>query len=306
MVRPWESVLTTSIVHFMAFPECMGGTGPIAETVTKLALDPFFGAAEITWIADAKVRAEVRAIAAQSGLKLGFGAQPMLLSKKLSLNDLSVAGRKAAVDTILGAIDQAAEMGCARLAVLAGPDPGDADRDKALDLLVDSMGKLCARGADQDVGLTLETFDRSVDKKSLVGPSGLAAEFAARVRVDHPDFGLMYDLSHMPLLGETAAEALFTLKDYLVHIHVGNAVAVAGREAYGDVHPRFGFPGSANDVPELVEFLHTLFAIGYLNENAPGPKPWVGIEVKPWTGESSELVLAQTQRVWRQAWAQLP
>jgi len=230
----------------------------------------------------------------------------MLLSRKLSLNDLDADGRTAAIERINEGIDQAAEMGCARLAVLAGPDPGDADRPQALDLLVDSIGQLCKHGADQGVGITLETFDRAIDKKSLIGPSDYAAMFAARVRENHPDFGLLYDLSHMPLLDENAAQALGTLKDYLVHMHVGNAVCVEGCDAYGDQHPRFGYPGSANDVPELTEFLTTLFAIGYIEEGAPGPKPWVGIEVKPWGEETSELVLAQTKRVWRKAWAHLP
>ncbi|MBM3190606.1 MAG: sugar phosphate isomerase/epimerase [Chloroflexi bacterium] len=306
MAKPWESALTLSIIHFMAYPECMGGSGSIAETLTKLAMDEFFGGAEITWIKDPQERARVRSIAAQSGLKLGFGAQPILLSQKLSLNDLDPAGRKRAVDAILAAVDEAAEMGCARLAVLSGPDPGDAERARAVDLLVESIGALCRRGQDRGVGITLETFDRDIDKKSLIGPSDLAAQFAARVREDYPGFGLMYDLSHMPLLNEKAGEALPLLKDYLVHMHVGNCVKVPGAPGYGDLHPRFGYPKSENDVPELVEFLAMLFQIGYLNEHAAGPKPWLGIEVKPMPEETSDLVLAQTKRTWRQAWAQLP
>lgn len=306
MAKPWESVLTLSIIHFMAYPECMGGEGPISETLTKLAMDEFFGGAEITRIKDPQERAKVRSIATQSGLKLGFGAQPILLSQKLSLNDLDAAGRKAAVNTILAAIDEAAEMGCARLAVLAGPDPGDADRAKALDLLADSIGALCRHGREQGVAITLETFDRDIDKKSLIGPSDLAAQFAARVRENYPDFGLMYDLSHMPLLNEKAGEVLPLLKPYLVHMHVGNCVKIPGAAGYGDLHPRFGYPNSENDVPELVEFLATLFEIGYLNPAAKGPKPWVGIEVKPMLEETSDLILAQTKRTWRQAWAQLP
>ena len=306
MARPWESVLTLSIVHPMIFPECIGGTGPIVDTVTKMALDDFFGGIEVTSIEDADERAKVREIAVESGLRLGFAAQPVLLLQHLSLNDLDADGRQKAVSAIKASIDEAAELGCARLAVLAGPDPGDAERGRALDYLVDSMGTLCAYGGDRGVGITLETFDRDLDKKSLIGPSDLAAEFAARVREEHPDFGLLYDLSHMPLLGETVSQALSTLKEYLVHIHVGNCVKEPGREAFGDLHPRFGFPGSENDVPELVEFLAGLFEVGYLEYDRAGAKPWVGAEVKPQGTETSELVLAQTRRTWRNAWAQLP
>ncbi len=304
MQKSWESVLTLSIVHFAIYPAAITGQGDIASSLERLALDPFFGAVEITWIQDAKQRERVRNIAKQSGLKLGYGGQPRTLLPKLSLNDLNDAGRQKAVATIREGIDEAAEMGCARLAVLAGPDPGDADRSRALDLLADSISTLCAYGEGKGIGIMLETFDRDVDKKSLIGPSDLAAQFAARIRQKHPTFGLMYDLSHMPLLNETAKEALTTLKDYLVHIHVGNCVKVAGRPAFGDLHPRFGYPGGENDVPELAEFLSVLFKIGYLREGGVGDKPWVGIEVKPQGDETSELVIAQTQRVWRQAWWQ--
>jgi len=304
MDRPWESVLTMSVVHFMAYPECMGGDGPIEETVTELALDPFFGAAEVTAIHDPKVRSRVREISQQSRLQLGFGGQAILLVNKLSLNDLDADRRNAAVVAMQNGLDQAAELGCGRLAFLSGPDPGDAQRERALDLLADSVTRLCRYGREKGVALTLETFDRDVDKKSLIGPSELAATFAARIRADYPDFGLLYDLSHLPLLHEDTMTALTTLKDYLVHIHVGNGVVTPGLPGYGDLHPRFGYPGGENDVPELVEFLKGLFAIGYLKVGAPR-RPWVGFEVKPQPGESGALVMANTKRAWRQAWAQL-
>jgi sugar phosphate isomerase/epimerase len=304
MQQPWDAMLTMSVVHFMAYPECINGTGPIAETVRELALDPFFGAAEISWIKDPAERAKVRQIAEQSRLQLGYGGQAVLLMSKLSLNDLDPAGRKAAVEAMQRSIDEAAELGCQRLAFLTGPDPGDARRAEALDLLADSVTTLCRYGRERGIGLTLETFDRDVDKKSLVGPSDMAAEFAARIRADFPDFGLLYDLSHLPLLRESVREALTTLKDYIVHIHVGNAVVTAGQPGYGDLHPRFGFPGGSNDVPELVEFLKGLFEIGYLKPGAER-RPWVGFEVKPQPGEDGALIMANTKRAWQEAWARL-
>ena len=39
-----QDAMTVGIVHFMAFPQTMGGSGPIAETVNLIAEDPFFGA----------------------------------------------------------------------------------------------------------------------------------------------------------------------------------------------------------------------------------------------------------------------
>jgi len=102
-------------------------------------------------------------------------------------------------------------------------------------------------------------------------------------------------------------KALALLKEYLVHIHVGNCVKVTGNPAYGDKHPRFGVDGGVHDVDDLARFLKILFDIGYLGKKTGGngKPPVVGFEVKPLPGESSGVVLASTKRVWRQAWAQL-
>lgn len=305
MDEHWRNFCTMSIVHFMAYPTCIGGEGPIVETVTQIAEDPFFDAIEIGWIKDPEKRAATKRVLETSRMKVGHGAQPALLTQGLNLNSLDAAERQRAIDQLKDNIDEAAEMGALRMAFLSGRDPGDADRPAALDALVEAVKELCDYGADQGVALTMETFDRSIDKKALIGPSPYAAEFAARVREDCPDFGLMYDLSHQPLLDEQAEEALTALKDYLVHIHVGNCVVDPDTPGYGDLHPRFGWPGGVNDVDELVEFLQALFKIGYLDESKD-ERPWVGFEVKPQTeDETSGQVIAGTQRVWQQAWSRV-
>jgi sugar phosphate isomerase/epimerase len=305
MQASWESMLTLGIVHCMIYPECITGTGPIVETMTELAVDDFFTGAEVTWIKDPAVREAVKDIADQSRLKLGYAGQPTLLLQGLSLNDADDDGRAEAVAQIKACVDEAKELGCGRVGVLSGPLPEGVELDRALDWLAGSIKHLCQYGQEQGLGITLETFDHEIDKKSVLGPSKLAADFAARIKADYPDFGLLYDLSHMPMLGESAAEALTTLKDHLVHIHLGNCVITPGETAYGDQHPRLGFPGGENDVPEMRTFLEALFEIGYLRPEAGVEKPWVSFEVKPVTGESSALVIANTKRAWRQVWAEM-
>jgi sugar phosphate isomerase/epimerase len=305
MNKHWDSFCTMSIVHFMAFPNTIGGEGPIVETVSKIAEDPFFGAIEIGWIKDPRVRADVKAILDAAHIRVGFGGQSSLLLQKLNLNSFDEAERRAAIDQMKANIDEAVEMGARRVAFLSGKDPGDADRPRALDLLIDAVREMCAYGQDRGIGLTCETFDRGIDKACLIGPSDLAAEFARAIRADYPDFGLMYDLSHMPLLFEKAEPALTLLKDVLVHIHVGNCVVEKGLPGYGDLHPRFGWPGGCNDLPELVEFVQALFKIGYLADGK-AERPWVGFEVKPqFPGETPELIIAGTKRVWQDAWAKV-
>jgi sugar phosphate isomerase/epimerase len=292
-----------SIVHFMAYPKTISGEAPIVDSVSKIAEDPFFGAIEVTWIKDPGERAATKAAIESSHIRVGYGAQPAVLMGKLNPNSLDEAERKRAVDELKARIDEAAEIGARRLAFLSGKDPGDKDRPAALKALVKSTKELCAYGRDRGIGLTCETFDRDIDKKALIGPSEFAAEYASQMRKDHPDFGLMYDLSHQPLLHEESDRALSLLKDYLVHIHIGNGVVEEGRPGYGDLHPRFGWPGGSNDVPEVIAFIRALVKVGYLKEGQ-GERPWVGFEIKPQApGETPERVIAGAKRVWQEAWA---
>lgn len=303
--KHWDEYLTMSIVHFMAFPETIGGEGPIADTVRIIAEDPFFSGIEIGWIKDPAVRSEVKGILSANGMKVGHGAQSALLLQGLNLNSLDSDERHKAVTQLKASIDEGSELEVQRVAFLSGKDPGDSDRPAALDALVDSVNEACEHAGSKGIALTCETFDRDIDKKCLIGPSDYAADFAQRVRMDHADFGLMYDLSHMPLIGEDPEPALTTLKDVLVHVHVGNCVVDEGTPGYGDQHPRFGWPGGVNDVPELSEFLKALFDIGYLAEGRD-PKPWVGFEVKPQSkGEDSVELIEQTKAVWEEAWPSL-
>jgi sugar phosphate isomerase/epimerase len=303
MDKHWSNYCTMSIVHFMAFPTTIGGDGPIAATVSKIAEDSFFGAVEITHINDPAERQKTRDVIETSRLKVGFGAQPHVLLGKLNPNSLDEAERQAAVMALKAGIDETVEMGANRMAFLSGRDPGDKDRPAALKALIQSTKELCAYGREKGIGLTCETFDRTIDKKALIGPSDFSAEYAAAVRKDYPDFGLMYDLSHQPLLYEESEEALQRLKPHLVHIHIGNGVRDEGNPGYGDLHPRFGWPGGCNDVDELVVFIRALFKVGYLREGKK-QKPWVGFEVKPQSDrETPEQVIAGTKRVWKEAWS---
>ncbi len=87
---------------------------------------------------------------------------------------------------------------------------------------------------------------------------------------------------------------------------MGNAVKVAGRPAFGDLHPRFGFPAARTTLPELASSSRCCSRSAiWIRQHRPSR--WVGVEVKPQPGESSELLLAQTRRTWRDAWwQQLP
>ena len=70
---------------------------------------------------------------------------------------------------------------------------------------------------------------------------------------------------------------------------------------YGDLQPRFGVPGGSIDTKELCNYFKVLLQHGLLNKDNP---PLVSAEVRPLLAEeTSALVIANTKRVIREAWA---
>jgi sugar phosphate isomerase/epimerase len=275
--------------------------------LTEIALDPFFTAVEVGRINDGRTRQEAARLLKQARLKVGFGAQPILLAGKHNLNSPDEDVRKRAIDAVKEGIDQAYELGAERLALLSGPAPEDnTKRGEQIKLLCDSLTEICEYAASQaGLEITLEIFDPDIDKKALIGPNRDAARVAEMVKEEYPSFGIMVDLSHLPLQGERAYKALSAVADHLVHVHIGNCVMKdLHHPAYGDKHPRFGIEGGENDVPQIIEFIEALFTVGFLGNEREG-RPFMGFEVKPLAGESSQIVIANTKRAFNDAWARL-
>ncbi len=301
MERSIATSMRLGLVHFMAWPELASGGGPWAETVSRIAANPDFNAIELSHIEDQDERTRVRDICRLARLSVGFGAHPIILGQGLDLNALDERGRIEAVARMSELIDEAIFLGAESFVVLSGKDPGAERRDEAKGALVTSLAELCAYSAGrQGPKVVAEVFDRTVDKCCLLGPASLAAEVAEKVATENPNFGLLVDLSHIPLLGESPRQALEPVVGWLAGVHLGNAVLTEGMPAYGDNHPPFGTPGSVNDVAETAEFLRTLLELGFLGR---GKRPMVSFEVKPMAGQDPELVLAGSLRVLREAWA---
>ncbi|MGE7876542.1 sugar phosphate isomerase/epimerase family protein [Peribacillus muralis] len=293
--------MKVGIVHFMAYPVTMGGDGPTVETIKKIVQDDFFSGIEITSINNPEDRKEAAQILQSGGMTVGFGAQPILLRNKGNLNSFDEAERRRAIDLVKAGIDQAYEVNAAKLGFLSGAKPEN-QQDVALQLLTNSIKELCDYAKSKgDLVLSLETFDDETDKKCLIGSNKLAVEVAKEVRKVDPTFGLMLDLSHLPMQRETSSDALTAARDYINHAHIGNCyIKDPSDPAYGDQHPRFGYPGSEVDVAELAEYLRSLLEIGYIGE---GIKNIVAFEVKPVGTEASDIVIAQSKRTLIDAWS---
>lgn len=295
--------MRVGLVHFMAYPATIKGEGPVVETIRKIAVDDYFSAIEITTVKDPEARAMVKKMLDSSHMTVAYGAQPRLLTTGMNINSLVEEERLMALNNLKEGIDEAYEIGASSFAFMSG-NYEESRKEEAFQALLKSTNEICAYAKSKgDMKIALEVFDYDVDKRSLIGPADLVLRYAKEIRKTHDHFGLMVDLSHIPLIHETIEESILPVKDYIVHAHIGNCVVKSpDMPAYGDVHPRFGFPGGENDVDEVVEYLKVLLQIGFLNTENP---PVVSFEVKPFGDEDSNIVIANAKRVLNLAWSRV-
>ncbi len=307
----WTNELDFGVVHPLIYLECRGGEGPILETLPVIINDVTFGAIEIAPIKNPEVRQKAKHLLAESALQVVYLPILPVILEKLEPGSADAAMRRAALDRLKELIDEAIDFG-AGMAMVQGPlDPGAGERVAATERLIEDLQSLCdyaaARSREKMLFITFENFDRDVEKKRLIGPTREAAALASAV--DRPNFGLTIDLSHLPLLGESSADALQAAAPHLIHAHIGSCVIDRpDSPLYGDFHPRFGHPLGRNDLPEVVDFLRQLDAVDYWARARArlGRTPILSMELRPVPGEDDPAaVLANGKRTFMRAWAQV-
>lgn len=296
MKDPIQKYFQVGTIQWMSHPPV---SYDLLDSIKMIATDEYFTALEVSQIKDDETRAKAKKMLGESHLKVCYGAQPRLLGPKLNPNDLDEEGRKKAEATLLEAVDEAEYLGAKGIAFLSGKW-GKKNQEQAYEQLLKTTRTICSYAATKGMMVELEVFDYDMDKASLIGPAPYAAKFAADMRMTHNNFGLLVDLSHFPTTYETSKFVIQTLRPYITHLHIGNAVVKEGCEAYGDQHPRFGYPNSANDVEQLRDFFTVLKEEGFFNKDNPYV---MSLEVKPWGDEDGDIVLANTKRVINRAWA---
>lgn len=291
------------LIAFMAYPNCIRGEDPdYLEVVKKIAYDDYFDAIEVSWCKEPDIRMQAAKLLSQAHMTVCYGAQPRLLLTGKNANAIDEEGRKLAEETLLEAIDEAAEMRAKGIAFLSGKWQAET-KDQAYQQLLKTTRNLCDYAKTKNMMVELEVFDYDIAKASLIGPAPYAARFAADMRTTHQNFGLIIDLSHIPMTYESPEFVVRTLRPYLTHFHIGNTVIKSkDTEGYGDEHQRFGFPNSENDTAQVLDFLRVLKNEGFFHAENPYV---LSFEVKPWGGEDPDAVVANAKRVLNRAWALL-
>lgn len=305
----WAAKLDFGVVHPLVYPECRDGRGPVIETLMEIVGDDTFGAVEIAPIRDPELRGKAAALLSWSGLQVVYLPILPILFENLGLASNDGNHRREALRRLEALIDEAIEFN-APLAMVGTPaDPGPDERPGMVERLVEDFRRLCdyadARSSDRRLHLTLEPFDRDVEKKRVIGPTAEAAALADAV--DRENFGLTVDLSHLPLLDETPREAIRAAGAHLIHAHIGNCVVDDPTcPFFGDFHPRFGHPQGRNDLPHVVEYLQALDAANFWERARARLEstPILSMELKanPIDMEPATAILANGKRTFTRAW----
>lgn len=288
-----------TILH-VSYKQLGSGEGPILECLKKIVTDPYFEVVEVAHMKDAEVRKAAADMIARGHMTSSYGGQGRMLGAGLNINDLNEEGRQKALASLKEGIDEAYEMGVEDFAFLAGRYEEET-KEESFQALLKSTRELCEYAKSKgDMPVLCEVFDYDIAKKSLIGPVDMVKRYAETICAEYDNFGLMVDLSHIPMLHETIEESLLPVQQYIRHAHMGNTVIKSPEcPAYGDEHPRFGFPNSENDVEELAAYLRFLLKIGFLNEKK---RPIVSFEIKPFGEEDPEVCLANAKRTLDLAW----
>lgn len=305
----WQSKVDFGLVHPLAFLACRTGEGPIIESLQKIVEDEGFGAVEIAPPKDPAIRKQARELLSAAKVRVVYLPVLPILLEDLGIGSADADKRTAGMTRLRLLLDEAIEFDAPMAMIMAPRDVPETERPAALERFQQDVRDLCdyadAKSTRTRLHITLENFDRDVEKKRLIGPSVEAAAFADAV--NRANFGLTIDLSHLPLLRETPEQALRAAGRHLIHAHIGNCViGDAKSKLYGDFHPRFGHPEGVNDLPEVIEFLRQLNAVDFYSKVKArlGSTPILSMEIRQ-SDESSEAVIANGKRTFARAWSQV-
>ena len=303
MIEKYFDVVTVS---FMSYPQLGDpdlSNQEFYEILKRIAVDPFFNLLEINPVEDAEKKEIIKKIIAESGMILGFGGQSLILKNQLNPNSLIEEERQKAVNKLIEGIDNAHDLGSGTFTFVSGKWEKE-QVEEQVDQLVKTTVEVCKYAEKFKIHVQLEVFDFDFDKSILIGPAPRALEYSNKVRQQVSNFGLMVDLSHFPQTRETSEFVLSLLREHITHLHVGNVVLEEGAPGRGDLHPRFGYPKSVNHIPELCDFFVQVKKYGLYDETGKN-KMRLSFEVQPMPGEDPDLLIENSKRIMKRAWALL-
>ena len=279
----------------------------IAELLAPIIDNPDWGAVQVPPLLDRDTARGLGHALQVGGMLTVYGVGQSLARQGLDLHAIDENVRLASVEKAKEYIDEAYLVGAQIVDLNPGKDPGVENRPRAKAAAIESLARLCEyaeeKATDYVIPLSMENFDRDVDKKFYLGPTSETIEVVREVRKRVPNMGITPDVAHLLIMGEDPYESVTAAGDLIFHAHLANFI-IKDREdpRWGDNHPPFWVDGSEVYPSDLAGYLKGLREIGYF-DSSPDEfrKRIVTFEIRPGDGEPTATVMAGSMRVLRKA-----
>ncbi|HEX2949608.1 MAG TPA: TIM barrel protein [Armatimonadota bacterium] len=287
--------------HHLLYPESMVDPAYHLATLPEVLSWPEFEVIDAMCTGDRAQREEEACLLRMSGKTVVYNSPLYANIPWCDPNSLDPTVMLKTHETARQHLDAAAMCGASLINIASGTNP---PRDMRQEAWHGWMNFLCWYGIEagkRGMRVIIEPFDQSIGKNLLIGPTRDAVDSVKSARERGIDnVGLMVDMGHLPIMGETFAHAVQLSAPYLWHVHLGSAVIRDADHAwYGDCHPPFDIPAGEHGVSHLAAFLGELVTAGYFEQ----PEPTLTFEMRPYAGisqrESVDRWLAMLEQAWQ-------
>lgn len=296
--------LRVGLVYSQAYPDSFTSDSNFIENFRKISMDPYFNAIEFHSPKDKAIRKECIKILKDSRMYRIYLGTVEFANAGVNMLSWEKSARKKALEVSCRLVDDALEWGAEEILFFNGPDVGSEKRKEAYNYLEEYYINLADYITRQgEIKLTMEVNDRNpIGKNFLCGPIDEAIEVCQNVKKYYPDFGLIIDLSHLPLLEEDPRATVLKAKDMFVHAHIGTCVKDPKNKLCGDMHPGFQAVGSEINVNDIVKFIKAGIESGAISDKCLMP---LSIEVRPYGGQTANDVVEYAKDILTQAWKEV-
>ena len=288
--------------HQFLYPGAMTDAETHTRTLQKAAELRDVAALDCWMWPDPRRAEEERRVLRDSGKKINYNIGDRPMDEPCFPASPDASRRRRTLDIYLREIGYALNVGAKKIVLGSGPDVPE-DRPGAKERFAEFLMRL-GKELPEDVTLALEPTDRTIDKHFLFGPAAETAEFIREMRANGlPNLGMLLDMGHVPIMGETLSSAVQGAAETLVHVHLGNCVVKNPQSPfYGDKHVAWGAVDSEYGEKEAAEFLRLLNQAGYFQKE----DCTVSFEMRPIEGLSPEESLRAFVGVWEKSMPGLP
>lgn len=290
------------LVHHLLYPKCTLDPDYHVDTLLEFAQRNDIEAMDCCLPYGEERRKKLIPVLRSCGKDVSY-ALHLFPARKISLSSLDFQEQELSKLVIKDQIAQAAAIGATGFVYVSGADVPN-NREAARDEFFKFTKWFCEEMKTYNISALLEPFDRTIDKKYLLGPIDDCVEFVNRVKAaGYDNIGIELDMAHLPLMFEEFESSIRRCGSLIKRVHLGNCVLKdTTHPLYGDMHPPMELEGGEIGEEELVRILATLLEVGFLSKE--DRKPLI-CEMTPFPGKTPEYTVEKTFELVDRAWSRV-